>query len=166
MNAKWFKNMIATIGNFFGWLDVESPTSDQFYLKIESLIDNVDDVDLRRFTILAPEGKKLSFHIGQSGTSTDGIHTNIDMPGVCRLEAILLLRLLWTNDDDPRQRTIRRFLKFQRERGFSIETDFNAPGIETLAGIVQIHVQSGRYPIGMPLVAGTVQGSSLVVSVE
>src|SRR4051812_1588981 len=31
-----------------------APTQDQFYLRVESLVDNVDDLDVRRFTILAP----------------------------------------------------------------------------------------------------------------
>jgi hypothetical protein len=139
----------------------EGPTKDEFYLKIDSLIDNVADLDVRRFTILAEAGKTLKFNI-DAGIGSKGHRTADDKEGVRRLEAIVLLRLHGEGADTK----IRRLMKFHRTKGTTIETDLGAPGRTSLAGVVEIKVKSGRYPVGKPLTVGTVNGQDIVIVVE
>jgi hypothetical protein len=141
----------------------QAPTADAFYLKVESLIDNVADLDVRRFTIVAQEGKVFKFHIGGGGMASKGHRTTDDPPGVRRLEAIVLLHLHGSEAQDTK---IRRTMKFHRTRGSSIDTNFDAPGRESLKDVVKIAIKSGRYPVGTPLVVGTVNGANVVVAVE
>jgi hypothetical protein len=142
----------------------EGPTADQFYLKVESLIDNVADLDVRRFIVLAQAGKTLKFHIGEAGIGSKGHRTAADKADVRRLEAIVLLRL--QAGDDPKNAKIRRLMKFHRTKGSSVESELDASGRESLAGVVEIKAKSGRYPIGKALIVGTVNGENLVVTVE
>jgi hypothetical protein len=140
----------------------EAPTADQFYLKVENLIDNVADLDVRRFTVLAPAGKTFKFHIGEAGIGSKGHRTADDKADVRRLEAIVVLRL----EGDPQNAKIRRLMKFHRTKGSAVESQLDASGKESLAGVVEIKAKSGRYPIGKHLIVGTVHGENLVVTVE
>jgi hypothetical protein len=142
----------------------ELPTADQFYLKIDHLIDNVADLDVRRFTLVAPEGRTLKFHVGEAGMGSKGQRLPTDDPSVRRLEAIVLLRL--QEGADRANTKIRRLLKFHRTKGAAVETEFDAPGRQSLRDIVEINVSSGRYAIGKPLTVGTIHGQPVVVSVE
>lgn len=142
----------------------ESPTAEEFYFRAEALIDNVADLDLRRFTILARDGQTLRFSIGDAGIGSKGHRTAADKPEVRRLEAIVLLRL--QSGDDPQKAKIRRLMKFHRTKGTTIESDLNAAGRDSLAGVVEIQAKPGRYPVGKPLVVGTVHGEELRVIVE
>ena len=136
----------------------EGPTADHFHLKVESLVDNVADLDVRRFTTLAVAGSTLKFHIGKAGVGSKGRRTDADKADVCRLETIVLLRLQGGK--------IRRLIKFHRTKGSSVETAFDALGRESLAGVVEIKAKSGRYPMNKPLIVGTVDGKDMVVLVE
>jgi hypothetical protein len=111
----------------------EGPTADQFYLKVEDLIDNVADLDVRRFTLLAQAGKTFKFHIGEAGIGSKGHRTADDKADIRRLEAIVLLRL--HGSDDPKNAKIRRLMKFHRTTGNSVESELDAPGRESLAGV-------------------------------
>ncbi len=139
----------------------EGPTKDEFYLKIESLIDNVADLDVRRFTILAEAGTTFKFNI-DGGIASKGHRTADDKENVRRLEAIVVLRLHGEGD----QTKIRRLMKFHRTKGSTIETDLEVPGRTSLAGVVEIKVKSGRYPIGKPLTVGSANGQDIVITVE
>lgn len=142
----------------------EGPTANQFYLKIENLIDNVADLDVRRFTILTSAGKTIKFHIGTAGIGTKGHHTSDDNPGVRRLEAIILLRL--QRGLEPKGAKIQRLMKFHRTLGSSVESKFDALGRKSLEGIIEIKAKSGRYSLGKPLVVGTVHGEEVIIIVE
>lgn len=102
--------------------------------------------------------------IGDAGIGSKGHHTADDKMDVRRLEAIVQLRLV--GGEDAPNTKIRRYMKFHRTKGTSLESEFAAPGQESLAGVVQIKVQPGRYPIGAPLVVGSVHGQQIVVTVE
>jgi hypothetical protein len=142
----------------------EGPTADQFYLKVENLIDNLAYLDVRLFTVLAPAGKTLKFYIGEAGIGSKGHRTAADKADVRRLEAIVMLQL--QAGDDPKAAKIRRLMKFHRTKGSSVESELDAFGRESLAGVVEIKAKSGRYPVGKPLIVGTVHGENLVVTVE
>src|SRR5262249_3252691 len=132
------------------------PTEDQFYLKVESLVDNVADLEVRRFTVLAPAGRTLQFQVGGVNLETKGRRTADDRADVRRLEAILLLRL--TGGNNPKKAKIQRLIKFHRTKGSSFESELDAPGRDSLAKVVEIRAKSGRYPIGKPLTVATVLG--------
>jgi len=140
----------------------EEPTADQFYLKVENLIDNVADLDVRRFTVLAPAGRPLNFLVGGKGVRSMGHRTPQDKENVRRLEAIVVLRL----HGEAKNAKIRRLMKFHRTKGVAVEADLDATGRESLAGVVEVKVKPGRYPVGKPLVIGTVNGEDVVVTVE
>jgi hypothetical protein len=143
-------------------ITAEEPTADQFYLKIENLIDNVADLDVRRFTILVPAGRIPKFLIGDKGIRSYGQQTADDKAEVRRLEAIIVLEL----HGDAASAKIRRVMKFQRAKGTAVYSETPVPWRQSLAGVVDIKVKSGRYPLDKPLVVGTVNGESVIVTVE
>src|SRR5262245_12434742 len=96
------------------------PTEGQFYLKVESLVDNVADLEVRRFTVLVPAGRSIQFQVGGVNLETKGRRTAEDKADVRRLEAILLLRL--KGGGDPEKTKIQRLIKFHRTKGSSFET--------------------------------------------
>jgi hypothetical protein len=140
----------------------DEPTAEQFVLKVENLVDNVADLDARRFTIIVATGKPVSFLVGGKGVRSYGHRTKSDAGNVRRLEAIVVLRL----HGDGADAKIRRLMKFHRTKGSSVENELGAAGRESLAGAVDIKVKSGRYPVGTPLVVGTLNGEELVVNAE
>lgn len=135
------------------------PPADQFDLQIDNLVDNVADLDVRRFTILAATGRPMNLLIGGKGMRSYGHRTADDTGNVKRLEAILVLQM-------QENGTMTGLLKFHRTKGSTINPELNASGLESLAGVVDIQVESGRYPVGKPLVIGTVNGAEIVVTAE
>jgi hypothetical protein len=141
---------------------MDGPTADEFVLKIENLVDNVADLDVRRITVLTATGKPMNFKIGDAGIRSFGHRTKEDAPDVKRLEAVIVLRLA----GDGAGAKIRRLLKFHRTAGTTLETDLGAAGRASLAGVVEIKVESGRYAVGKEIIVGTLNGENIVVMAE
>jgi hypothetical protein len=57
-------------------------------------------------------------------------------------------------------------MKFHRTKGSTVSTNLDASGRDSLAGVVVIKATSGRYPVGKPLVVGTLNGENIVVEAE
>jgi hypothetical protein len=148
----------------------EKATADQFYLKIEPLIDNVDDVDVRRFIITTKGARMVRFALEADRVSVkpqsvqhdpnDDQHT---------FEVILLLRLQeerGPNNPNIAVGKLWRLIKFSRERWGWIKTELIAPPDASLRELIKITAESGSYALGKRHVLGQFHGADIVVSVE
>ncbi len=138
----------------------ERPTDEKFYLRIEPLIDNVADLDVRRLTVFTKGPRRVKFYV-EVGAETNSARQPDQGGDTHMFEAILVLRLRREKDS-----TLNRCLKFSRESGGLIETNLPAPGVKSLRDLVKIKAASGLYILGKAHVLGQILGADVVVTVE
>lgn len=138
----------------------QPPTEEKFYLKIEPLIDNVDDLDVRRFTVITKGQRLVKFYVS-AGCEAKSVRHPAQGGDTHLFEAIVVLRLHGGGN-----RTLNRYLKFDRTAGSSAETNVPAPGVKSLRNLVQIKAASGLYTMGKGHVLGQIHGADMVVTVE
>ena len=151
----------------------EMPSQDEFYLKVENLLDNVGGLQVSRITLLAMKGKTLRFHIGTTGTGTrsPGKRTLDDTVDVRRLEVVLVLRLVAVVPpghsvlSTSSTRKLRALVRYDRD-GAGMDTDYDAPNAATLKELVTVSAMSGRYPVGKPVIIGRMRDEDLTAWVE
>lgn len=151
----------------------QAPSRDEFYFKVENLVDNVVDLQVWRFTVLALEGRTLRFRMGKTNIGSRGVRTPDDPPGVRRLEVVLILRLtpFLTGYARTPPLKLRAFTKLNRDKGGTIETDYDVPQGASLSDLVSMSAASGHSLVGKPFLVGKflvgkVDGGDVILSVE
>jgi hypothetical protein len=143
------------------------PTAAQFALKIENLID-VEDLDLRRFTVLTQGSHRVTFEVGDAKMGQPSRREADTWSPWERVEMIMMLRLSRQPGAERGSfiATLIRTLKFGRQQGSTMDSELNPPATGSLSGFVVITAKSGLYNYGVRHPLGTINGQALAVVVK
>lgn len=143
----------------------------QFCATSEALVNNIVDLDVRRFTLFSRAPGKASFRTGVTGIRDQKMSRVPGRPRLYFYEVILITRLetqFEVGDDGIPQTVdvVTQFTKFTRRRGGAAESVFADDGIRRLSDVIKIRPNPGCADRGEELSLGVVQNRRILVTVE
>ena len=152
--------------------DVIRVPRDSYCVTVESLVDNVADLDVRRITVYTRSRDDVTLTATPGEFKPRSLERAPGRPPLFFWETVMITRLETIVELNPEtghrelKDVVSRFLKFSRTRGSSSGIHFPAEDIKDLDELLDIRFEAGCFPLGTQKLLGTFRGRGIRVLVE